>query len=157
MACALIPRPSRASYAGRASHIKKRLLAAECARPDVREERRVWRAQRQPRMRQQPARFVFLDETYVNTKMVRLYGRSRKGERLPASAPFGHWKTHTFIAGLRCHELSAPWVIDGPLTRVAFDRYVETQLAPTLRSGDVVILDNLAVHKSTKAAQLLKE
>jgi hypothetical protein len=69
-------------------------MATECARADIRNERRVWMAHRQPRMQQQPHRFVFLDETGVNTKMVRLYGRSRKGERLPASAPFGHWKTH---------------------------------------------------------------
>ena len=108
-------------------------------------------------MQQQPYRFVFLDETGVNTKMVRLRGRSRKGERLPASAPFGPWKTHTVIAGLRCHELTAPWVIDGPITRAIFDSYIETQLAPTLRQGDVVILDNLAVHKSKRAAQCLKE
>jgi transposase len=131
-------------------------MAAECARADVREERRVWHAQRQPRMRQQPHRLIFLDETYVNTKMTRLRGRSRKGERLRMNAPSGHWKTHTFLAGLRCHELSAPWVIDGPITRSAFDTYVETQLAPTLQQGDVVILDNLAVHKSKKAAACLK-
>ena len=136
---------------------KKQLLAAECARAAIRAERRVWRDQRQPRMQQQPYRFVFLDETFVNTKMVRLRGRSRRGERLRAAAPFGHWKTQTFIAGLRCHELSAPWVIDGPITRSAFDAYIETQLAPTLAKGDVVILDNLAVHKSAKAAQCLKE
>jgi transposase len=73
------------------------------------------------------------------------------------STPFGHWKTHTFIAGLRCHELSAPWVIDGPITRLAFEACIETQLAPTLRQGDVVILDNLAVHKSEKAVQCLKQ
>ncbi|WP_082145565.1 IS630 family transposase, partial [Microvirga massiliensis] len=122
---------------------KKHLLATECARADIRDERRVWRDQRQPRMRAQPHRFVFLDETGVNTKMVRLHGRSRRGKRLLASAPFGPWKTHTFIAGLRCHELSAPWIIDGPITRAAFDTYVATQLAPTLSKGDVVILDNL--------------
>lgn len=107
-------------------------------------------------MRQQPHRLVVLDETFVNTKRVRLRGRSRKGERLPAAAPFGRWGTHTFIAGLRCHGLSAPWGIDGPLTRSAFDTYVETQLAPSLARGDVVILDNLAVHKSAKAAACLK-
>jgi transposase len=157
MACRLIPRRSRVCSVDGASQIKKQLLASECARPDVRAERRVWMTQRQPRMQLQPARFVFLDATGVNTKMVRLYGRSRKGERLPASAPFGHWKTHTFLAGLRCHELTAPWVIDGPITRAAFDTYVETQLAPTLSQGDVVILDNLAVHKSAKAAAILKE
>ncbi len=132
-------------------------MAAECARADIRDERRVWRDQRQPRMREQPHRLVFLDETFVNTKMTRLRGRSRKGQRLHASAPFGHWTTHTFIAGLRCHELSAPWVIDGPITRAAFEAYVETQLAPTLVRGDVVILDNLAVHKSEKAAQCLRQ
>ncbi len=108
-------------------------------------------------MRQQPYRLVFFDETYVNTKMTRLRGRSRKGQRLRASAPFGHWKTHTFVAGLRSHELSAPWIIDGPITRSAFDTYIETQLAPTLRQGDVVILDNLAVHKSERAAECLRQ
>jgi hypothetical protein len=132
-------------------------MAAECARADVRDERRIWHAQRQPRMREQPHRLVFLDETYVNTKMTRLRGRSRRGQRLRMSAPFGHWKTHTFIAGLRCSELSAPWVIDGPITRLSFEVYIETQLAPTLHQGDVVILDNLAVHKSEKAAQCLKQ
>ena len=132
-------------------------MAAECARADVREERRVWRDHRQPRMRQQPHRLVFLDETFVNTTMTRRRGRARKGQRLRARAPFGPWKTHTFLAGLRCHELSAPWVIDGPITRSAFEVYIETQLAPTLRQGDVVILDNLAVHKSEKAAQCLKQ
>jgi transposase len=132
-------------------------MAAECARADLRDERRVWRHQRQPHMRQEPHRLVFFDETYVNTKMTRLRGRSRKGRRLRTSAPFGHWKTHTFVAGLRCHTLSAPWIIDGPITRAAFDTYIETQLAPTLRKGDVVILDNLAVHKSQRAAQCLKQ
>jgi hypothetical protein len=132
-------------------------MAAECARADVRDERHVWTDQRQARMREQPHRLVFLDETYVNTKMTRLRGRSRKGQRLRMKAPFGHWKTHTFLAGLRCHELSAPWIIDGPITRLAFEAYIETQLAPTLRKGDVVILDNLAVHKSEKATQCLKQ
>jgi transposase len=132
-------------------------MAAECARADVRDERRVWHTQRQPRMCQEPHRLVFLDETYVNTKMTRLRGRSRRGQRLRMKAPFGHWTTHTFIAGLRCSELSAPWVIDGPITRLAFDIYIETQLAPTLRQGDVVILDNLAVHKSERAAACLKQ
>jgi hypothetical protein len=108
-------------------------------------------------MCEQPHRLIFLDETYVNTKMTRLRGRSRRGQRLRMSAPFGHWTTNTFIAGLRCNELSASWVIDGPITRLAFEAYIETQLAPTLRKGDVVILDNLAVHKSERAAQCLKQ
>ena len=112
-------------------------MAAECARADIRDERRVWTGQRQARMREQPHRLVFLDETFVNTKMTRLRGRSRKGQRLRAAVPFGQWKTHTFIAGLRCHELSAPWIIDGPITRSAFDAYIETQLVPTLTKSSV--------------------
>jgi DDE superfamily endonuclease len=107
--------------------------------------------------RLEPHRLVFLDETAVTTKMTRLRGRSRKGERLRASAPFGPWRTQTFIAGLRCHALTAPWVIDKAMDRAAFETYVETQLAPTLKKGDIVILDNLAVHKSARAAECLKE
>ena len=131
-------------------------MASECARADVRAERRFWVDRRQPRMRLRAHRLVFVDETSVNTKMVRLRGRAPCGERLRANAPFGHWGTQTFIAGLRCNELTAPWVIDKAIDRAAFDAWVETQLAPTLSPGDVVILDNLAVHKSAKAAECLK-
>ena len=131
-------------------------MASERERADVRERRREWIEKRQPRMRLQPARLVFIDETALNTKMTRLRGRSRRGQRLLASAPFGRWGTQTFIAALRCHELTAPWVVDGAMDRAAFDAYVETELAPTLRPGDVVIADNLSVHKSTRAAQALK-
>ena len=132
-------------------------MASERARADVAEARRVWIGQRQPRMRRQPARLVFIDETAVTTKMVRLRGRSRRGTRLPGTAPFGHWHTQTFIAGLRCDGLTAPWIVDKAMDRVAFDLWIETQLAPTLSTGDIVILDNLAVHKSVKAAQILAQ
>jgi transposase len=108
-------------------------------------------------MRLEPHRLVFIDETSTNTRMTRLRGRSRCGERLRAQAPFGRWGTQTFIAGLRCFGLTAPWVIDGPINRLAFNSYVETQLAPTLTKGDVVILDNLAVHKSEAAAKCLRQ
>ena len=131
-------------------------MASERERADVRERRREWMEKRQPRMRLQPARLVFIDETAVNTKMTRLRGRSRRGQHLRASAPFGRWGTQTFIAALRCDELTAPWVVDGAMDRAAFNAYVETQLAPTLRPGDVVIADNLSVHKSARAAQALK-
>ncbi|SMC79723.1 Transposase [Fulvimarina manganoxydans] len=132
-------------------------MAAECARAAIREARRVWVDKRQPRMRLQPHRLVFIDETSINTKMTPLRGRSRKGQRLRAKAPFGHWGTQTFIAGLRCDRLTAPWVLDRAMNRSAFDTYIETQLAPTLSKGDVVVLDNLAVHKSARAAAILKE
>ncbi len=131
-------------------------MASERERADVRERRREWIEKRQPRMRLQPARLVFIDETAVNTKMTRLRGRSRRGQRLRASAPFGRWGTQTFIAALRCDGLTAPWVVDGAMDRAAFNAYVETQLAPTLRPGDVVIADNLSVHKSAHAAKALK-
>jgi len=108
-------------------------------------------------MAEQAHRLVFIDETSVNTKLVREYGRSKRGERLKATAPFGHWKTQTFIAGLRCHELTAPWLIDGPMNRNAFNAYIGTQLAPTLSPGDIVILDNLASHKSLQAEQILQK
>jgi hypothetical protein len=99
-------------------------------------------------MREAVHRLIFLDETGTTTKMTRLRGRARQGARLKADAPFGHWATQTFIAGLRCDGLTAPWVIDQPMNREIFDTYVETQLGPTLRHSDVVILDNLSSHKS---------
>lgn len=107
-------------------------------------------------MRLEPYRLVFNDATAVTTKMTRLRGRSQRGTRLEADAPFGHWRTQTFIAGLRIDELSAPWVLDGPMNRAAFDIYIETQLAPTLQAGDVVIADNLSSHKSAEAQRILK-
>lgn len=108
-------------------------------------------------MRKQPHRLVFIDETGTTTKMTRSRGRARRGTRLRAKAPFGHWKTQTFIAALRCDGLTAPWLIDQPMNRQIFETYVETQLAPTLNPGDVVILDNLACHKSERAKAILKE
>jgi transposase len=123
----------------------------------VRQARAHWRAKRQPRLQEEPHRLVFLDETGTSTKITRWRGRCPKGQRLYAKAPFGHWFTQTFVAGLRCSGLTAPWGIDGPMTRQIFEADGETQLAPTLRQGDVVILDDLPAHKSTKAAQCLKE
>lgn len=107
-------------------------------------------------MRRQIHRLVFLDETGTTTKMTRLRGRALKGKRLRASAPFGHWKTETFIAGLRHNELVAPFVIGQAMNRRIFDAYIETQLAPTLEPGDVVILDNLAAHKSPAAEKAIR-
>jgi transposase len=107
-------------------------------------------------MRLEPHRLVFIDETGTTTKMTRLRGRCLKGQRLFSKAPFGHWKTQTFIAGLRCHGLTAPFVVDAPMNREIFDTYVATQLAPTLAKGDVVIMDNLPAHKSSKAEKAIR-
>ena len=134
---------------------KKNTDGLGCGRDDVREARREWRCGRQPRMRQEPHRLVFVDETATTTKMTRLRGRARRHQRLTARAP-RHWRTQTFIAALRRDGLTAPWIIDRPMNRQMFDLYVATQLAPTLQAGDVVILDNLAAHKSEKAKAILK-
>ena len=106
-------------------------------------------------MRARPGRFIFIDETSVKTNMTPMRGRALRGERLKADVPFGKWQTQTFIAGLRCDGLIAPWVIEGAMDRDAFDAYIETELAPTLHPGDAVILDNLRVHKSQRAAEAL--
>ena len=107
-------------------------------------------------MRLEPHRLVFIDETGTTTKMARLRGRCSKGRRLLSKAPFGHWKTQTFVAGLRCEGLTAPFVIDAPMDRRIFETYVETQLAPTLKPGDIVIVDNLPAHKSAAAEQAIR-
>ena len=103
---------------------------------------------------------VFVDETGCNTKMVRLRGRSRRGQRLRAPIPHGHWnghwKTMTFIAGLRRDGLIAPWVIDGAMNGDCFVTYVETQLAPALGKGDVVVIDNLKAHKRRAADKAIR-
>ena len=136
---------------------KKSLQASECDRSDVRQAREAWKAERQPKMQTEPHRLVFIDETGTNTKMTRARGRCERGERLRSKAPFGHWKTQTFVAGLRCGALAAPWVIDAPMDRTIFETYVRTQLVPTLQEGDIVILDNLPAHKSPAAEQAIRE
>ena len=99
------------------------------------------------------AKFVLLWGT--NTKLTKRTGWAPKGERYNTHAPFGSWQTQTFIAALRCHELTAPWIINAPMNKQLFEVYVETQLAPTLQPGDVVILDNVAFHKSQRAEDLI--
>lgn len=90
---------------------------------------------------------MFLDETGTATNMTPLRGWCRRGERLIGLAPHGHWKTTTFVAGLRQDGLIAPFVVDRPMNGVIFRAYVEQCLAPTLSPGDIVIMDNLSSHK----------
>jgi transposase len=132
-------------------------VAEECRRPDVARARRDWIARRQPIMRRAPERLVFIDETSVKTNLTRLRGRAPRGARLAGSAPFGRWQTQTFIAGLTCGDLIAPWIVDGAMNGAAFETYVATQLAPCLRPGTVVILDNLSIHRSPRAAEALRK
>ena len=88
-----------------------------------------------------------MDESGVTTDLLRRYARSLRGTRIADHAPCGHWQTHTVVAALRPTELTATAVFDGPIDNVSFRAYVEQVLVPTLRHGDVVVLDNLAVHK----------
>ena len=120
------------------------MRAAEQDRPDVAQKRQRWRTWQRF---MDPARFVFLDETGTATNLARRYGRSPSDRRLIAAIPHGHWRTTTFIAGLRQTGVIAPLVLDGPMTGFAFRAYVEQFLAPALAPGDVVVLDNLAAHK----------
>lgn len=83
--------------------------------------------------------------------MARRYGRAPRGERLRMAVPHGHWMTTTFVGGLRLSGMTAPLVIDGPMTGAWFEAWVAQVLAPTLKPGDVVILDNLPAHKSVTA------
>jgi transposase len=94
-----------------------------------------------------PDKLVFIDETGATTKMARLRGRAPRGERCRAAVPHGHWKTTTFTAGLRLDGLSAPFVLDGPMDGDAFRAYLDQVLAPELRPGDIVVLDNLPAHR----------
>ena len=106
--------------------------------------RRAW-SEAQPGMDLE--KLVFIDETWTSTSMTRRYGRAPRGQRCIASAPHGHWKTTTFVASLRHQQLTAPMVADGPMDGEMFLAYVRQFLCPTLRPGDIVILDNLSTHK----------
>jgi len=124
--------------------LKKTLRASEQDRPDVAARRRIWRAA-QPFV--DADKLVFIDETGASTKMTRLYGRALRGQRLLAKAPFGHWKTTTFVAALRRGGLGAAMVLDGPMTGQAFLAYVEQVLIPSLQLDDIIVMDNLPAHK----------
>ena len=112
----------------------------------------VWSSE-QPKW--DPQRLVFIDETALNTKMARLYGRSPIGRRCLGRIPYGHWQTSTFIAALRWDRIDAPFLIEGAANREVFVAYVAQVLCPGLLEGDVVILDNLCIHKTPTVANLI--
>jgi transposase len=103
-----------------------------------------------------PARLVFIDETSANTKMLRLYGRCARGERLVGHVPQGHWKTITLVAALRRHGMRASRTIDGSMTGKKFLAYVEQCLAPTLKRRDIVAIDNLPAHKAAGVREAIE-
>jgi transposase len=104
-----------------------------------------------------PSRLVFIDETWTKTNMAPLRGWARLGQRLRAKVPQGRWKTMTFLAALRCDRIEAPWLLDGPINGERFRIYVEKILVPTLRSGDIVVMDNLGSHKGSAVRHAIRK
>lgn len=129
------------------------MKAAEQDRPDVAAARAWWRVQQAGL---DPSKLVFIDETWATTNMIRPRGRAFVGTRLIDKTPHGHWKTTTLIAGLRADGLTAPLVLDGAVNGDVFVAYVEQTLAPTLRPGDVVVMDNLSSHKRVGVRQAIE-
>jgi transposase len=119
----------------------------------VREARDAWKAA-QPGL--DPAKLVFLDETWATTNMTRRHGRAPSGERLVDAVPHGHWKVTTFVAALRHGGLVAPMTCDGAVNGDLFVAYVEDCLVPALQPGDVVVMDNLSVHKRAEVRERIE-
>ena len=103
-----------------------------------------------------PARLVFIDETWTKTNMAPLRGWAPRGDRLQGKAPHGRWRTMTFLAALRRDRIEAPWLLDGPINGERFRVYVERVLVPTLKPGDIVIMDNLGSHKGKAVRRAIR-
>ena len=129
------------------------MVAGERDRPDVARRRAQW-TKYQDRI--EPERLVFIDETWTKTNMAPLRGWAPCGERLIAKVPHGRWKTTTFLAALRHDRIDAPWLLEGPIDGESFRTYVEKVLLPTLREGDIVIMDNLGSHKGKAVRALIR-
>lgn len=128
-------------------------MARERDRPDIKRRRAQWRSYQG---RIDPQRLVFIDETWAKTNMTRSHGWAVRGERLVARVPHGHWNTTTFLAALRHDRIDAPCLFDGPINGELFLVYVERVLAPTLKPGDIVILDNLGSHKGKAVRRAIR-
>ena len=128
-------------------------MAGERDRPDVARRRAQWTKYQD---RVEPERLVFIDETWTRTDMAPLRGWAARGHRLTAKVPHGRWKTMTFLAALRNDRIDAPWFIEGPIDGESFRTYVEKVLLPTLRPGDIVVLDNLGSHRGRAVRQLIR-
>jgi transposase len=127
--------------------------ASERDRPDIARRRAQWTKYQN---RIAPERLVFIDETWTKTNMAPLRGWAPRGMRLRAKVPHGHWKTTTFLAALRLNRIDAPWVLEGPIDGESFRTYVARVLVPTLKPGDIVIMDNLGSHKGKAVRQLIR-
>jgi transposase len=129
------------------------VVAGERDRPEVARRRAQW-IKRQKNI--DPERLVFIDETWTRTDMAPLRGWAPSGQRLIAKVPHGRWKTLTFLAALRHDRIEAPWLLEGPIDGESFRLYVEKVLLPTLRPGDIVIMDNLGSHRGKAVRQLIR-
>jgi putative transposase len=127
--------------------------ASEQDRPDVARRRAQWTA-RQNGI--EPARLVFIDETWTKTNMAPLRGWGPRGVRLRAKVPHGRWKTMTFLAALRHDRIDAPWLLDGPINGEKFRLYIDKVLIPTLEPGDIVVMDNLGSHKGSAVRRAIR-
>lgn len=138
-------------------HAKKKTIhASEQQRPDVKEQRDSWFERLLEACGGDIRRLLFLDETGATTSMLRTHGRSIEGERCIASAPGGHWKTMTGVAAIRLDGLTAAASMAHAMDGDSFLVYVTHALVPVLRSGDVVVMDNLPGHKLAKVRQLIE-
>ena len=129
------------------------MFATEQDRPDITRRRAWWKRHQ---LKIDPTRLVFIDETWAKTNMARTHGWWQRGVPLRAQVPHGHWRTMTFLAALRHDRITAPCVIDGPINGESFRAYVEQVLVPTLRPGDIVIMDNLGSHKGTAIRRAIR-
>ncbi len=129
-------------------------MAKEQDGPKLARFRARWKAHQH---RIDARRLVFIDETWVKTNMTRTGGWCPRGQPYLAKVPHGHWKTLTFLAGLRHDRIIAPLVLDGPINGATFTAWVKQALVPTLAKGDVVILDNLGSHKGKEARKAVRD
>jgi transposase len=129
------------------------VVAGERERPDVARRRAQW-IKYQDRV--DPTRLVFIDETWTRTNMAPRRGWAPRGSRLIGKVPDGRWRTMTFLAALRHDRITAPWLLEGPIDGESFATYVEKVLLPTLRPGDIVIMDNLGSHRGKIIRQLIR-
>jgi transposase len=132
---------------------KKTLIASEQDRPDVAQKRTEWRASQH---QIDPDQVVFIDETWAKTNMTRRYGRSLKGTRVMEKTPCGRWETTTFLGALRADGFIAPLCVEGAINGALFRGWVEQHLAPNLKPGDIVVMDNLSSHKVAGVRQAIE-
>ena len=144
---------SKALHRLKLTYKKKAIHAAEQDRPDVAQKRAEWKVMQ---LGLDPSSLIFIDETWIKTNMTRLRGRAPRGQRLVEKVPHGHWKTTTVVAALGHQGMCCAMTLDGPVNRDSFESFVEQILCPTLKAGQIVIMDNLSSHKGERVKELIE-